>query len=162
MRPSPGSSTASSGHTQQGGTRLGRPSCIPSLPEAPPPSTADGDTERTERLQKQLVPLHPIIPPFHTCTHANIWFCFCLRGDRKPVQPPRFLWMLLTKPAPCWGPTELRVPGTYNSRIRHAAKRVDLPEQDSIAPHVRLGGKPLENNSPHQTRGTDTAEGGGL
>lgn len=42
---SPGSSTASSGRTQRAGSRLGRPSCIPSLPGAPPLSTAERQTQ---------------------------------------------------------------------------------------------------------------------
>lgn len=32
---------------------------------------------------------------------------------------------------------------TYNSGVRHAPKGVDLPQEDPVAPHVRLGGKPL-------------------
>lgn len=63
------------------------------------------------------------------------------------------------KPAICWRTSmekdRRRCPVTYNSRIRHAAKGVDLPKQDSIAPNIRLGGEPLK--IPHQTKGLHKA-----
>lgn len=33
---------------------------------------------------------------------------------------------------------------THNSGVRHTAERVDLPQQDAVAPHVRLRGEFLE------------------